>query len=94
MTTAINTSESVKVMISFDEIKRLRKALPTGSILKLAEAMDTSYQIISNEFNKVNITEMSPDHQSRLFSKEILVRSIALVQETGNTSFDHLLEAC
>lgn len=94
MNNEVNTSEKVKIFISLDEVDRLKKALPFGAIARIAQELNMKHPNVVYEFSRVSISDLSADRQSRLFSKDILEKAIEVVQETGNTSFDHLLEAC
>lgn len=92
MLTEVNTTEKVKILLSFDTIERIKRALPSSSIARMGRELGVHAQAVSNELNKVVIAHMSEDRQSRLIDKTIICKAIEILQETGNHSFDHLIQ--
>ena len=91
MLNEVNTTEKVKIQLTFDTIARIRAALPANSHSRIARELDMTPQIITNEFNQVKVAFISEDRLSRLIDRSIIAKAIEIIQETGNTSFDHIL---
>ena len=93
MTNLVNTSEKVKIRLTFAEIAKIRASLPANSIIRIGKECGLPPQMITNEFNLVRVASMSEDRSSRLIDRDIITIAIRLIKETGNTSFDHILNS-
>lgn len=91
MDTQVNTEESVKVMLPIMDVQMLRKALPSGAINRIADELQISYQLVTYAFNKILIRDLSTDGKSMLVRSDVIQAAIRIIRETGNSSFDHLL---
>ena len=85
-------NESAKIWVSIKEIKRLRNALPGGSLVRIGSLLGLTQQAVTNEFSKIVATQLSEDGRQRQFNADMLRAALKIIQQTGNKSFDHILK--
>lgn len=89
METKINTSRNVKkVLLSFEEVARLKAALPLKAFSAIAFKLGHSRQTLYSKFTQVSVRELNA--KQRAIDEDLILACIEKIQSTGNTSFDYI----
>ena len=90
MNTESNTF--LKVKIKPEEVERLIRILPYRSLRTLAANIGVSKQVVNNRLKRISIKNIQPDG-TVLIDKETVEEAIKILKESGNSSFDYLLNS-
>lgn len=91
MDTLTNTPDKVKIWVSIAELRKLRAALPLGSIGRIAAENNVISQMVTYAFTKVCLKNLHVDGKRILVERDMIASAINILKETGNASFDYLL---
>jgi len=94
MSDIVNTEEKVKIPVPIEVLIRLRKSLPYGALSKVASELGVHSQYATIELTRLDVDLITPDNKSKFVDREVLMKVLRIIRETGNPSFDDLYNLC